>query len=226
MKKNVQKVIVIILLIPLLIYVVPRFFGYIGGIIYSLQLDLPQEYAKKSTDWLLNEMDSFNWRSGHVAYGVLTDRKEKRAVPKIIKKIKRDPGNAAMYVQALAIIGDKSAIPAILEVANGQRDKNANNDIYEESVVALAELKYQEIWPILVSFAESSKEEDMALAVRGMQAFGSRKALPYLENIKKKYEDGPFLPCYEMENGEKIRVYILSSKKISDAIEHIEKEGK
>ncbi len=226
MKKNMLKITIIAISLFLLAYIVPRFFGYIGGIIYSLQLDLPQEYAKKSTDWLLKEMDSFNWRSADVAYGVLMDRKEKRAVPKIIEKIKRDPGNAAMYVQALARIGDPSAVPSILEVIKEQKDKTPANDIYEKSVVALAELKYQGIWSTLVNLAQSNKEEDMALAVRGMQAYGSKEALPYLNNISEKYSSGEFLPCYEIEDKGKIRVYVLSLKKINDAIEYVEKENK
>ena len=209
MEKKYLRIFIIAICVSLTIFVVPRFFGYIGGIIDSLQLDLPQEYAKKSSDWLLKEMDSLNWRRADVAYSVLVDRKEKRAIPKIIENMKKDPGNASMYVQALAEIGDPNAIPSIVEVMNKQGDKTPKNKIYWESVVALAGLKYQDIWPVLVGLSESNNAGDMRVAVDGMKAFGGREAIPYLKNIKDKLEKGSYEPFTRFKDGKERNVHVI-----------------
>lgn len=164
----------------------PRVYGYIEGIFDALRpIEIQKEYSAKSNDRLLDEMDSYNWKRAHVAYGILVDRKEKRAIPKIVKKMKKEKENESMYIQALASIGDKSVIPIILNsISNAE--KKSQNEVYWEGNIALAKFQYAPAWETAVELSRSLDVFDLRLAMDMFEAFGDKRAIPYLEDIRVK----------------------------------------
>lgn len=201
MKKNVKTVGYILLIVGLVV-LYPRVYGFIEGMFDALRSsDLRQAYENKSNDWLLNEMNSYNYMRAHIAYGILVDRKEKRAVPIIIEKMKREKANEPMYLQALASIGDREAIPAIVEVMNSQEDKSGNNEVYREAVIALSKLKYEPIWDSLVELAQSKRASDMSLAIYAMRDYGNKSAIEYLREIEARLLAGDYIPWMVYHDG-------------------------
>lgn len=186
---------------------------------------LKDEALKIGADGVLVEENDIKKTGSEISCSTFFTVDVPETGPKLIKSLRSWNKNNVKYaISRLGELKYQEAGPEILKIMNGQKDKTPNNDIYEESVVALASLKYQEIWPLLVKLAESQKEEDMALAVRGMGAFGDARALPYLETIKKRHENRDYVPYYTMHEGEKIRTVILHSSNIDEAIRRIEKQ--
>lgn len=226
MKKNIIKRLVTyigVILISYAIYVVGSF---VVGVLEAQSTDLRQKYSKLSTEKLLSEMDNYNWFRADVAYEVLTDRKEKRAIPKIVNKMKHDKGNVSMYVQGLTAIGDVSVIPHIVSVMRSQKDQSANNDTYFISVICLAKLKHEPIWPILTKLAKSSNAGDMRLAIDAMIEFGRKDAIPYLREMEVRLNSGKYEPWVEHDRhlGKNVESKV-SPFLATDAIDYLEKNG-
>ena len=113
--------------------------------------ELNKVYSKKSSDFLLKELHSASWYKESLAYGILVDRKDKRILPYILKRIHiKDGVEKAGYIQALVKIGDVNTVPVIVNIMDSQIDKNPNNYVYWHCVIALAKFKYEPIWSVLL----------------------------------------------------------------------------
>jgi len=221
MRKSIKYAIVCAVLAGV-IFVYPRVYGFIEGIFDAMRSsDIRQEYEKKTTDWLLNEINSYNYMRAHIAYGVLVDRKEKRAVPIIIEKMKKEKVNKSMYIQALGTIGDKQSIPFIVEAIESNK-KDSQDEVYWHGNIALANLKYKPAWDVAIDLSRSNNIYDMSLATDMFEVFGDKRAIPYLEEIRKNRARMGDKIFVKDENGQEVELRMLSVGHVDKVIDMLE----
>ena len=186
-------------------------------------IDLERGYNTKSSEFLLHELHSLNWFREKLAYGILVDRKDKRVLPYILKKININKANAVSYVQSLAEIGDKDTLPVVVNIVNEQKDKTPRNELYWYSLVALSEFHYDPVWPVACKLADSDNVNDVILGVAMLGAFQKTDGLPLLENIKKRIAAKGYKPVYEGVGSDgRMGELRIATTQVNDAIKKIQ----
>jgi hypothetical protein len=183
------------------------------------------EYENKSSESLLREMKGFSAFRSSLAYDILIQRKDKRVLEYIIKDMHKNKDKTA-DMRSLAYVGDQRVLPEIVNVFNNYKANGTEDENYRTSIVALAALKYDLIWPVLVELAQSRRAWEIRLAADGMQAYGKKDAIPYLEKAKARIESGDYEVWYQYDKatGKNLKV-MFSVDDVDRAIKTIKDGG-
>lgn len=185
--KKIIKIILMLLILLLLFRIGEWFYWWTAGFIYpDMWMQLRAEYRQKPTEYLLKKLNSFSFQMAEKAQDVLVERKEKRAVPKILKflnspiKYKRDSA-----MRALAIMGDESAILPLMKIIK----KCKKHPDYFDALHTLSALHYEPIYPLVLELAhlnpiQDSKEDYRSSGVTMLENFPNKpETLPTLKKI-------------------------------------------
>ncbi len=140
-----------------------------------------------------------------IALRVLAERKEKKAVPVLLKWLKSwDTSKRRDAIWALGIIGDERAIEPLMDIIR-KGEKHPNYNIV---LLALSEMKYDGIFPYLEKIAKEPYPKCTAV-ITDLKEFGKPECIPLLLEIKSKINNNAPLAKFD-------------KSRIDDAIKHIE----
>lgn len=145
--------------------------------IYS---DIKVDWQKKPTAFLLWKLVmNYNYIQADVAAEILSERKEKMAVPILVMGLKSPLEMVRRRaILTLGDIGDKRAIKPLISIIK----RGSKNGEYFSALGSLAKLKYEPIIPILMQMLNEEKN-DRAEAVRILGYFKKAELLPLFEKI-------------------------------------------
>lgn len=206
----VVAVLLLIILYPGLCYVywgVRAFFDPLGAV------RIQDEYRRLSSEVLIKKLHSIDPVSLYptVAMEVLAERKEKKAVPELIKFTKSwNPDRRYQSIRALGLIGDPRAVEPLLEIV--REDEIKGNRYYRSALLSLCQIGYEPIRPIIL---EQLKQPDGT----------SNGATTMMEYVGKKEDISLLEKMLDEINGDDISSR-LDRKGIKKAIEAIkQREG-
>ncbi|KPL03342.1 MAG: hypothetical protein AMK75_01630, partial [Planctomycetes bacterium SM23_65] len=175
-----------------------------SGYVYSALARLIERYGSNPPDWVLGLTEAaltdercttgdktaggvihrmFEHASGLAVY--LGSVKCKRAVPFLIQRAKKTGGERS-YIEALQYMGDRSAVPMLLEflqerLRNSEDRRNSDAagrswDFYSP-MEALVSLKAVEAVPLLLPYVKYTE------VVEALEKLGDRRAIPALQEV-------------------------------------------
>jgi len=184
-KKKIFIVVGLLLLVSLLFPLMSYSYWYIrvifGDPMWMVKVD--DQYRKLPTQEVVKKLYSIDPFSPYSfsAITVLTERKAPEAVPHLIKITKSiKPSLRSLAIRSLGEIGDKRAIPRLLEIIEKGEDKNERD--YHNALYALSLLEYEPIRPLVL---ERLKRPDGLSngATTMMKYIGKEEDLPLLQEL-------------------------------------------
>ena len=145
-------------------------------------LRIQRQYETLPSEQLIKKLHSIDPISPYrrIAMTVLTKRKATEAVPDLIKLTKSlNPYTKAHAIRSLGEIGDKRAIPRLLEILKKGKDKNGN---YRNALYSLSRISYEPIRPIALELLK--RPDGLRNGAVGMLEYVGKKGdLPLLQKM-------------------------------------------
>jgi HEAT repeat protein len=140
-----------------------------------------------------------------MAIKVLAERKEKKAVPELIKLTKsRNKHISRDAIWALGLINDERAIEPLMDIIRNGK----NNENYGWALLSLSKMKYEGVFPLIVEIAKSNYPANTE-AITLLEEFGKPETIPLLVQIKNTIKGNSFADR-------------LDKTSVDNAIKHIE----
>lgn len=160
---------------------------------------LGTEWQEKSSTFLYKQLQLPNSKARKgLALGILSERQDKRVLP-VLKNIilKGDSDLNFQASRCLVLFGTKEAVPVFMEIINKYKnikfyatDKETwkDGDRFFSALYALAQLKYEPVFPIIISLAKNGTDREKLAAFNGALYYYDKhkeEVLPlYLERLK------------------------------------------
>ncbi|MGB2630177.1 MAG: HEAT repeat domain-containing protein [Candidatus Omnitrophota bacterium] len=170
----------------------------------KLEVDLRKEPSEILIKRLYN-IDIFS-PYPQMAMQILAERKEKKAVPELIKFTKswnRYYRRTAIW--SLGIINDPRAIRPLMEIVS----KGESHSNYKDALMALSRMKYEGAFPYVKELAE--REDATANgSIAMLREFAKPECIPLLENMRKKIKKNTPLAKFDKSRIDDAIKYIAS----------------
>jgi len=141
--------------------------------------DIKDRWEDKSSNFLLRKLQSNNTAYFGIANTILVERKEKRAIPVLLRLTKSwDKQRRISAFIALGELKDKRAIEPLMLIAK----EGVKHRDYVNVLRALSIMKYEPAFPYVSELARSNSE-DRAYAMRMLADYGKPETIPLLEHI-------------------------------------------
>ena len=160
-------------------YVVGFYDSFMGFTDPNYSKRVLKEWQQKSSDFLYFQIRIPNSSSRKgTAINILSDRKDKRILPILKDIIKRDDPDLN-YIATLCLIkyGKEEAIPVLMEIVNEYKNRRFYPDRigqrspyhrYFDALNALAKLKYESVYPIILDLAKNGTNLEKQRAFNGL----------------------------------------------------------
>lgn len=120
---------------------------------------------------------------------VLAEMRSKEAVPKLVEILQNDSyGRSREAAEALGKIGDEKAIPFLIKALNDEKKY-----VCLDAAQSLGLLGNKEGYEIAIKYIGDEEWTTRSEAVKALEYIGDEKALPILEEIKKKESQGTMI---------------------------------
>lgn len=216
-RKKVKNCIILLIIIyalsPMLYYSFWWTTAWLSGTNPQWQDKIKDGYNKLSSEVLITKIKSYNnpYHPGSfaphssIALNILVERKEKKAVPTILKFINFwEKGRRQTAIWALGIIGDPRAIEPLMKIVK----KSEKHLDYRTALSALSHMKYEGAFSYIAEIAKKPYPKNCG-AISLLKEFGKPESITLLQEIKGTIKDGtPHAKLYKSS--------------IDDAIKHIE----
>jgi len=141
--------------------------------------DIKDRWEDKSSNFLLRKLQSNNTAYFGIANTILVERKEKRAIPVLLRLTKSwDKQRRISAFIALGELKDKRAIEPLMLIAK----EGVKHRDYVNALRALSIMKYEPAF-LYVSELAKSDSENRAYAMSMLANYGKPETIPLLEYI-------------------------------------------
>jgi hypothetical protein len=192
--------IVFFILSPMIYYCFWYTTMWLSGGSPQWQGELKNSYEKLPPKVLVNKVEVYNnifhpkyfGPYSHIILTVLTERKDKEAVPFLLKSLKSTrEGKRRDAIWRLGIIGDTRAIEPLLMIANKYKIDISYDKPYTpeniEALKALSMLKCEKVYPYAIKLATLNEDPNdfRSYGITMLEYFEKSESIPILENIAK-----------------------------------------
>jgi len=121
-----------------------------------------------------------------IAIQILAERREKEAVPGLIKLLKSRNGHIRRdAILALGLINDKRAIEPLMQIVK-QGEKHSE---YRWAMISLSRMRHEEVFHIVVDIANKPYPKNCA-AIGMLKDYGKEESINLLLKIKDTIKEG------------------------------------
>ncbi|MBU0633514.1 MAG: hypothetical protein KKA52_00445, partial [Candidatus Omnitrophica bacterium] len=186
--------IIIVILSPLIFYSFWWATAWLSSGSPSWMAKMKDDYRNLPSKALIKKLDSYNnfynpacfGPQSSIALDILVERKEKEAVPTILKFLNSwNKGRRQTAIWVLGVIGDNEAVTPLMSIVR-KGDKHPD---FRTALVALTDMSYDGVFSFVVEIAKKEYPKNCA-AINLLKKFDKPESIALLSEIKSTIKDG------------------------------------